>query len=386
MKIIRLGLFAISVAVFFPKAYAQDILEKNKVGTGIGTVDDKYGLYDKTKKIILEPKYELIEMAGDNYFVVTLEGKMGLYDAKGVEVLKPVYSNIEIVDDRKPLLAVEENGKRRIYIHKKVEDILGGVKSNSSFFEVEQTEVSVGYYLAFILMASQDPDEYRISKSMPDTNHMAYNNKLIFRKLLAMSQESTYEEKKYWGSYRAGYNKFLLPKSILDNKKLKEYLDMPITGVSFTQAKEYLNWYSDHMSEYAPAAYHYQFRLPTREEWESLAESGLNASFKANHIIDSMNVKKCMLYNTIPDKSVCSNLAEKEKRYGENVVPIYSFFPDNNGMFNVYGNVAEMTSAEGVAVGGSFKHYANHSRTNLVQKYEGPQEWLGFRWVVEYIP
>ena len=38
------------------------------------------------------------------------------------------------------------------------------------------------------------------------------------------------------------------------------------------------------------------------------------------------------------------------------------------------------------AVGGSFKHFANHCRTSLVQKYEGPQEWVGFRWVVEYIP
>src|SRR5687768_9526561 len=111
MKIIRLGLLAVSAAFLIPGAYTQDILEKNKAGIGIGTVEDKYGLYDKTKKVILEPKFEFIEMAGDNYFVVTLGGKMGLYDGKGVELLKPVYSNIEIVDHRKPLLVIEENGK-----------------------------------------------------------------------------------------------------------------------------------------------------------------------------------------------------------------------------------------------------------------------------------
>ncbi|HYG52802.1 MAG TPA: SUMF1/EgtB/PvdO family nonheme iron enzyme [Flavobacteriales bacterium] len=378
--------FFVSCAAF---AQGPEIVETTRSGISIGVINNKYGLFDKTQKTILEAKYENIEHAGEGYFIAILNGKFGLYDAKGAELLKPEYKQIFVENTDKPVIFAEENGVTRAYIHKKIKGPLFCVSAGNPFYQVCQEEVTVAEYLGYLMNTTgSNPAEYRESAMLPDTNHMALNNKYIFRKLLNVTEEQAMDQKKYWGWYRGKYNyfdKILLPKSILNDKKLVGYLDLPITGVTMKQAQAFLDWYSGYMSEYSNGHYQYKLRLPTPEEWRNFAESGLRAEDKGDLLLDSMNAKKCMLYNTIPDKTVCSNYQEKEKRFGDNVAIVLGYNPDMNGVYNIFGNVAEMTSQEGIAKGGSFKHYASQCRTDKVQTYKGPQEWLGFRWVVEYV-
>jgi hypothetical protein len=54
-------------------------------------------------------------------------------------------------------------------------------------------------------------------------------------------------------------------------------------------------------------------------------------------------------------------------------------------MYNLYGNVAEMVSEEGVAKGGSWNHNYNNSVFDAEISYEKPSSWLGFRCVCEII-
>lgn len=390
MKILVLALTLIVVG-YMANAQEVELLEANSSGIYIGTFNERYGLYDKTKKAILEPKFDFIEDGGGGYFIVVLEKKYGLYDEKGNEILKPVYENVSIEDNRKPLVRVKDKGVDHFFIHKKMSGPLYSVATGNVFYNVSQTEVSVAEYLAYLMTITESiPAAYKDSKALPDTSHMAYNNRLVFRQLLRkMSEEEENDQKKYWGWYKVKYNfsgKILLPKSLLNDKKLVGYLDLPITGVSFAQANDFLTWYNGYISEYTSYDYLYKLRLPTPDEWSEFANSGLRAVDKNDFILDSLNDKKCMLYNTIPDKSVCSNYQEKEKRFGDNISIVLGYNPDMNGLYNVFGNVAEMTSEKGVAKGGSFRHFANHSRTNVQQAYNGPQEWLGFRWVVEFIP
>jgi len=46
------------------------------------------------------------------------------------------------------------------------------------------------------------------------------------------------------------------------------------------------------------------------------------------------------------------------------------------------GNAAEMTSTEGIAMGGSFRHSARETFSDRKQEYNKPENWLGFRYVV----
>ena len=54
------------------------------------------------------------------------------------------------------------------------------------------------------------------------------------------------------------------------------------------------------------------------------------------------------------------------------------FWPDDNGLYNLQGNAAEMTITEGVAMGGSIpRQYARQTFKDDQQLYAGPQDWLG---------
>jgi hypothetical protein len=46
---------------------------------------------------------------------------------------------------------------------------------------------------------------------------------------------------------------------------------------------------------------------------------------------------------------------------------------------NMYGNLAEMTKEQGVAVGGSFRDSLQFCTENRIEHYQTPQYWLGFR-------
>jgi formylglycine-generating enzyme required for sulfatase activity len=67
---------------------------------------------------------------------------------------------------------------------------------------------------------------------------------------------------------------------------------------------------------------------------------------------------------------------------GKYSVMSYDFYPDNNGIYNMFGNVAEMVEEEGVSKGGSYNDFAKKCHSKEVIEYTGPAAWLGFRYCV----
>jgi hypothetical protein len=41
-----------------------------------------------------------------------------------------------------------------------------------------------------------------------------------------------------------------------------------------------------------------------------------------------------------------------------------------------------MTNEEGIAMGGSFRHFARESFSDKIQEYSKAEDWLGFRYIV----
>ncbi len=63
------------------------------------------------------------------------------------------------------------------------------------------------------------------------------------------------------------------------------------------------------------------------------------------------------------------------------VLPQYVYWgpPSGRSLYNIIGNVAEMTATPGVAKGGSFKHTLAEAEPSQSQAYAGPCSWVGFR-------
>jgi len=59
-------------------------------------------------------------------------------------------------------------------------------------------------------------------------------------------------------------------------------------------------------------------------------------------------------------------------------------YPDNKfGVHNIKGNVAEITTREGMAFGGSYADPYEKGRESYIQTYDAPSNSLGFRCVCE---
>lgn len=365
-------------------AFSQDCLKSLGGGACIVEEDGKYGVKKKDKYII--PAYfdELIDHTG-KYFSVSQHGKWGMFDIKGHMILTVAFEKIQVIDAAAGLIYAEGKDYHNLVMTDKIVHPNGSNRVNP-FLYASKYETTVGEYLAFMEdMRKNTPSDFTYELSIPDTNKMAQNDRLIFSKFLVEGDETTCYER-YEPFNNRPSTETQIPCIIWKDKKMAGFLTMPITGVSFKQAQRYCLWLSDKMNAQYTADLPYEmiFRLPKPLEWEPIATSGLRDEMKMNNCVDSMNVKKCILLNHKYNKDVCAQTEDQRARYGDNVVPTDGYNPDLNGIYNLFGNVAEMTTEQGVCKGGSYIHYAKHCNATNQIHYLNPEPWLGFRWYIEY--
>jgi hypothetical protein len=64
---------------------------------------------------------------------------------------------------------------------------------------------------------------------------------------------------------------------------------------------------------------------------------------------------------------------------------VETYFPNNMGLSDMVGNVAEMIDEKGKACGGSWNDLPENSTVHSVKNYSGPDETVGFRVFMEVI-
>jgi hypothetical protein len=64
---------------------------------------------------------------------------------------------------------------------------------------------------------------------------------------------------------------------------------------------------------------------------------------------------------------------------------VEAYFPNGMGLWDVVGNVAEMTNEKGKACGGSWNHTPEESTIRSINEYKGPDAAVGFRPFMEVI-
>ena len=158
------------------------------------------------------------------------------------------------------------------------------------------------------------------------------------------------------------------------------YDNYPVVNISYESAMAYCEWLTKQYNLQRKREYtQVVFRLPTPEEWRTAAGSGnpkaLNP-FNGPNVRDS---KGCYLGNiqTEPGKFFEDG--------GLFTVQVNSYEPNKLGLSCTLGNVAEMTSVKGEALGGSWYSLFEECSFDKVQKYSNPNPFTGFLAVMEVI-
>ena len=200
-----------------------------------------------------------------------------------------------------------------------------------------------------------------------------------------------------------------------DNSRIPLYLshpaynDFPIFSISHEAAVAYCQWLNEVYAGYADKKIQQMaFTLPTVSEWENAALSFKNKSqeeayYKTdryslqeidypwlnNNLYRENNARSKYIDLNILSNGLSSYLNfpdfrkanfQDEFYQSQQTAPIKSFLPSNNGMYNVCGNVAEMTLNPEITKGGSFLKYPEDCAIHdTLAYYNIPNRDVGFR-------
>ncbi len=136
----------------------------------------------------------------------------------------------------------------------------------------------------------------------------------------------------------------------------------PIVYISQRQAIDYCIWRSEVVSRMQGKSIRY--RLPTADEWATIAEAVLETELKAN----------------------TKALAKAKRKVAKNrdALVLFTRDKDPSSVVDLFTNVSEMTSVDGIAMGANNNELKPlHANLTGIIQYDAPHAMLGFRCIVE---
>jgi len=157
-----------------------------------------------------------------------------------------------------------------------------------------------------------------------------------------------------------------------------------VLNISYEAAKLYCDWLTSRHTDKTQ-----EYRLPTKTEWIYAAKGGLEISVYSwgrNSLQNETGQTMCN-YRRIGDEFIHAVLEnnyviKSYKRPKDNAKitsPVNSFWPNEYGLYNTCGNVAEMIAEKGIALGGSWNSPGYDVRIESTLNYEKPTPFVGFR-------
>ncbi|MEL7121796.1 MAG: SUMF1/EgtB/PvdO family nonheme iron enzyme [Bacteroidota bacterium] len=155
--------------------------------------------------------------------------------------------------------------------------------------------------------------------------------------------------------------------------------DYPVVNVSHEAAENYCKWLSEKYSEKA-SGWEVHVRLPKKLEWSYAAKGGHTLAPYPWGGYYVKNAKDCYLLNfSTPDE-------DRMADGGLYTVNATAYFPNDYGLYNTSGNVAEMIDEEGIAMGGSWMTEGYKSVTTTSEAiYSNATPDVGFRPILTVI-
>jgi formylglycine-generating enzyme required for sulfatase activity len=173
------------------------------------------------------------------------------------------------------------------------------------------------------------------------------------------------------------------------------YANYPAVNISYEAAIEYCKWLTDLYNNDPKREFKkVMFTLPTVAEWITAAKGGKQkftfpwgtAHMRNKQGLYLANFKRLNESFVVSDNNghpvfsdsltgIAGGLNDRAFYTAE----VKSFYPNGFGLFNMSGNVAEMTLEKGISKGGSFNSYGGEIRIDAVKKYEESSPEIGFR-------
>jgi formylglycine-generating enzyme required for sulfatase activity len=152
------------------------------------------------------------------------------------------------------------------------------------------------------------------------------------------------------------------------------YKNYPVVGISYEQALAFCKWRTERVKEFYSIRYkkelQIEYRLPGKAEWELISLSALG---------NGKNKKGEMMLNCVSEPDPSDTLTYAGM--ADVTTPVYSYRKNSFGLFNAFGNVAEMVAEKGICKGGSWRHRLEECRSGKEVSYQKAEAWLGFRCV-----
>jgi formylglycine-generating enzyme required for sulfatase activity len=173
------------------------------------------------------------------------------------------------------------------------------------------------------------------------------------------------------------------------------FANHPVVNISYEAAIEYCRWItvlynSDPKRKFNKV----EFSLPTVGEWVKAAQGGrANAIFPwagfymrqktGEYLCNFTHIAESLIISDKDGKPVVSESAtEFAGSLSDNgfyTARVNSFHPNTFGIYNMSGNVAEMTTEKGMTKGGSWKSYGGEVTIQSSKVYDDPSPCVGFR-------
>jgi len=395
----------LSLLLTLPKLEAQEIITVTGkvldsktnlplVNAGVGLKNHPYGTYtDHEGKFGLE----FPETAYDDSLFVSYVGykifKSKLPGSKLIDGLYLLEESATVLDE--VTILAQSLDKFEI---KKIESRLRLIKGNLYAFNMELTNKEYNQFLSYLIQSNQ---KALYEKCKPDFS-------------------------KYEGSLLAFFKSYHTQQAEGNDKKyILNFDQYPIVNITHEAAIAYCEWLTDQYNSSGKKKFKQAtFRLPKIKEWqiaalgypkfqswvleeneveiripdhpgEMLGKQKKIIPFKGNDIRypwfaaysyrnTAQNNKNCWMGNFKIPEGIVSCYAYRPDGDGFSYIgKCASYFPNDMGLFDVVGNVAEMIDEKGKACGGSWNQDPNESTITSIMNYSGANGSVGFRVFME---
>jgi formylglycine-generating enzyme required for sulfatase activity len=171
------------------------------------------------------------------------------------------------------------------------------------------------------------------------------------------------------------------------------YKNYPVVNISHTAALKYCAWLQQKLQKENPA-FNITVALPSKEQWIHAAEGGRkNAMYPWGNFYMRNNRGQFLCnFRRIGDQCITRNretgkpeIIEASGNLKDNAyytADVKSYFPNDYGLYNMCGNVSEMITEKGTALGGSWNDYGGDVLIRSETSFEKVAPTIGFRPVI----
>lgn len=163
------------------------------------------------------------------------------------------------------------------------------------------------------------------------------------------------------------------------------YSNYPCVNISHRAAELYCDWLSKKLNALYPD-YIFTVKLPDEKQWSYAARGGLrNSTFPwgGPYLMNEKGQYLCN-YKHSPDAYVPKkrNIPDQLNSPNDNadiIAPVNAYLPNNYGIYNTSGNVAEMIADTTKAMGGDWLDSYDNVTTSSIKIIKTPNCRTGFR-------